>query len=158
MTQDELREAGRVEVLSWLRTPYHHMADRKGDGVDCAMLLVRAFANCGLLPATVDPRPYESDWHLHRHEERYLGWLNRYAQLQHDGAPEVLDVYVFAFGRTYSHGAIYVGDGEVVHALKKFGQVALSRLGDSELLDRPSPRRLPRPPLRYRLNQFCEVV
>ena len=32
----------------WIGTPYHHAADVKEIGVDCAMLLVRVFCNLGL--------------------------------------------------------------------------------------------------------------
>ena len=59
---------------SWIGTPYHHAADVKGAGVDCAMLLVRVFCDLGLVEP-FDPRPYTRDWHLHRGEERYLGFL-----------------------------------------------------------------------------------
>ena len=38
------------------------------------MLLVRVFVDTGLCPP-FDPRPYPVDWHLHRSEERYLGFI-----------------------------------------------------------------------------------
>ncbi len=71
---DEQRKDVVAEARSWLGTPYHHAADVKGHGVDCAMLLVRVY--CDLRPdRTFDPRPYTRDWFLHRDEERYLGFL-----------------------------------------------------------------------------------
>jgi cell wall-associated NlpC family hydrolase len=64
------------EARSWIGTPYHNCADVKGrnGGVDCGMLLVRVFVDAGLV-APFDPRPYPPDWHLHRAEEKYLGFV-----------------------------------------------------------------------------------
>ena len=87
----------------WLGTPYHHMADVKGVGCDCAMLLVRVFCDLGLV-APFDPRPYTRDWHLHRGEERYLDLL--LARARQVEAPEPGDVALFKYGRCYSHGGI----------------------------------------------------
>ena len=58
----------------WIGTPYHHAADVKGHGVDCAMLLVRVYCDLGFVEP-FDPRPYTRDWILHRNEEQYLGFL-----------------------------------------------------------------------------------
>ena len=68
------RAAVVAEARSWIGTPYHHAADVKGHGVDCAMLLVRVYCDLGLIEP-FDPRPYTRDWFLHRSEERYLGFL-----------------------------------------------------------------------------------
>ena len=51
------------------RHAYHHVADVKGHGVDCAMLLVRVYCDLGLVER-FDPRPYTRDWILHRSEEK----------------------------------------------------------------------------------------
>src|SRR6185437_10583982 len=67
------------EARTWIGTPYHHMADIKGVGVDCAMLPVRVFCDLGIVPL-FDPRPYPHDWMLHRSDERYLGWVKQFAQ------------------------------------------------------------------------------
>ena len=102
-----------AEALSWVGTPYHHAADVKGAGVDCAMLLVRVFSDLQLAPP-FDPRPYPHDWMLHRSEERFLGWVTRFADRVE--APRPGDVALFHFGRCVSHGAILCGDGYMVHA------------------------------------------
>lgn len=93
------------EARSWASppTPYHHAADIKGVGVDCAMLLVRVFVDAGLVPA-FDPRPYPPDWHLHRSAERFLDWIDRFAE--QSAAPALGDVALFKFGRCVSHGGI----------------------------------------------------
>ena len=69
-TRLELVERVVAEAKTWLRTPYHHAADIKGVGVDCAMILLRVYQAVGAVPPEVDPRPYPADWFLHRDEER----------------------------------------------------------------------------------------
>lgn len=136
MTPEEIqaqREAVVAEALTWLRTPYHHMGDIKGVGVDCAMLLVRVYAAVGLVPPDLEPRPYPADWHLHRSDERYLGFLDQYSVPVQ--TPGLGDVAVYQFGRCYSHGAIIVGENEVVHSYLHQGVTLASMLHDP-LLDR----------------------
>jgi cell wall-associated NlpC family hydrolase len=103
----DIESAQRAAVVAaaraWIGTPYHNCADIKGVGVDCGMLLVRVFVDLGLCPP-FDPRPYPVDWHLHRGEERYLGFVfDRSAESK---APLPGDVMVFRYGRCYSHGGI----------------------------------------------------
>jgi len=87
----------------WLGTPYHHAADIRGVGVDCAMILVRVFCDLGLVQP-FDPRPYTKDWMLHRDEEKYLGFLLQSAREVE--RPEPGDVMLFRVGRCFSHGGI----------------------------------------------------
>lgn len=101
------------EAESWLGTPYHHAADVKGAGVDCAMLLVRVFCDLGLV-APFDPRPYPHDWMLHRSEERFLGIVERMGMQTEERAPG--RVALFRFGRCVSHGAILAEPGYMIHA------------------------------------------
>ena len=58
----------------------------------------------GTLGEPFDPRPYVKDWHLHRGEERYLGFL--LARAHAVGAPLPGDVILFKYGRCFSHGGI----------------------------------------------------
>jgi cell wall-associated NlpC family hydrolase len=100
---------------AWIGTPYHNCADIRGVGVDCGMLLVRVFVDAGLC-APFDPRPYPVDWHLHRSEERYLGFIfdrTREIDLAQPG-----DVMVLRYGRCYSHGGIVTKSSPltIVHA------------------------------------------
>jgi cell wall-associated NlpC family hydrolase len=102
-TEADQRAAVVAAARKWLGTPYHNCADVRGVGVDCGMLIVRVFVDIGLC-APFDPRPYSSDWHLHRDEERYLGFVfERTAEVT---TPAPGDVVVFKIGRTYSHGGI----------------------------------------------------
>jgi cell wall-associated NlpC family hydrolase len=91
------------QARAWLGTPYHHAADVRGAGVDCAMLLVRVYCDLGLVPQ-FDPRPYTRDWFLHRNEERYLGFL--LARSHEVRVPLEGDIVLFRVGRCYGHGGI----------------------------------------------------
>ena len=131
-----MRERVVAEALSWLRTPYHHLANVKGVGTDCAMLVVAVYKACGLVPASLDPRPYAPDWHLHRGEEKFVGWLEQFAQPVDHAQPG--DVMVWRFGRTYSHGAIVIDTaGGIVHAYQEANCVVLGNVHESMLASRP---------------------
>jgi len=122
-TEASQRAAITAEARSWVPTPYHHHGDVKGVGVDCAMILVRVYAAAGIIP-DIDPRPYPVEWHLHRSEERYLGWVERYGH-PIAGPPHALpgpgDLALYRFGRCYSHSAIVIDWPLVVHAYVRGG-------------------------------------
>jgi cell wall-associated NlpC family hydrolase len=107
------RGAVLQEANTWLATPYHHQGRIKGAGVDCAMLLIEVYHQCGLIP-DIDPTPYPPDWHFHRDEERYLGWVKQYAKPV--DVPQLGDIAVFQFGRCVSHGAIVVAWPTIIHS------------------------------------------
>lgn len=125
------------EAMTWLHTPYHHHARIKGVGADCAQLLVGVFSACGLIPE-IDTGQYAVDWHMHRNEELFSGWLARFAQPA-DGRMQAGDVILWKFGRTFSHGSICVGDDLLVHAYIGRG-VILSRLTDEPIDGREMQR------------------
>ncbi len=109
------RAAVVAGAREWVGTPYHHMADVKGVGCDCAMLLVRVYVDLELVEP-FDPRPYTRDWHLHRGEERYLGFL--LARSREVASPLPGDVILFKTGRCFSHGGIVtrIDPLTIVHA------------------------------------------
>lgn len=121
------------EAESWLGTPYHHEGMVKGAGVDCIMILVAVYGKLGLIPPDVDPRPYPNDWHLHRSTERYLNGVLQYAREVE--RPDIGDVVLWKFGRAYSHGGIYVGDGRIIHSYIGRG-VVLDDINQAELASR----------------------
>jgi len=133
------REAVVAEALTWCGTPYHHCADLKGIGVDCALILMRTYSNAGLV-RFVDPRPYAPEWHLHRSEELYVGWLERMGARQVQ-APALGDIVLFQFGRCFSHGSVVVDetesidDTQVLHSYIGRG-VTLTRLREDPLAGR----------------------
>jgi cell wall-associated NlpC family hydrolase len=115
MTEAQARAAIVAEARSWVGTPYHNCADIKGVGCDCGMLLVRVFCDLKLC-TPFDPRPYPQDWHLHRSEEKYLGFV--FDRAHEVDKPQPGDVAVFKFGRCHSHGGIVVETDPlaIVHA------------------------------------------
>jgi|GEM_PF-424550 len=150
------RAAIVAEARSWIGTPYHNCADVKGAGVDCGMLLVRVFVDTGLCEP-FDPRPYPPDWHLHRAEEKYLGFV--FDRAHEVSAPQPGDVAVFRFGRCYSHGGIVtrcqasghrewgptlmpdarslISDIWIVHAYAPAGRVLEERVQQNAVLGEP---------------------
>jgi cell wall-associated NlpC family hydrolase len=109
------RAAVVAEARSWIGTPYHHAADIKNHGVDCAMLLVRVYADTALIE-NFDPRPYTRDWFLHRSEERYLGFL--FDRAHEVREPGLGDTVVFKIGRCFAHAGIVsrVDPLTIIHA------------------------------------------
>jgi cell wall-associated NlpC family hydrolase len=114
----EARQAIVNEAMTWLRTPYHHAAGIKGAGVDCAQILIEVYSSVGLTDKP-DVGYYPSDWMLHRSEERYLGWIEKYAS-QVD-TPAMGDVVLFKFGRCFSHSGIVVNYPTIIHAQREDG-------------------------------------
>jgi len=134
MAATETQERIVAEARKWLGTPYHHQADVIGAGCDCAMLLARVYHAVGLIPA-VDPRPYPRDWHLHRDEERYLGWVKQYCRPV-KGEPKPGDLVLYRVGRCYSHGAIVVEWPMIIHAYMDERAVVLGRYDAGRLAGR----------------------
>ncbi len=134
MASEQKQRAAVVrEARTWIGTPYHHCADVKGAGVDCAMILVRVYSDVGLIEP-FDPRPYPPDWHLHREDERYLGLL--LARSHQVATPREGDVFLLRYGRAYSHGGIVTaapngaGPGlTVVHAFMSHRIVVEEEIG-----------------------------
>jgi len=134
------------EALSWVGTPYHHAARIKGAGVDCGMILAAVYHDAGVTGPIV-PAPYPPDWHLHRRDERYLRELEAYApHVVELDALEPGDIPVYRFGYTFSHGAIYVGGGRIVHAYLDRG-CEITTLDDAELQGRAVTCRSPWGPI-----------
>lgn len=131
----EQRQAVVCEAQTWVATPYHHCADVKGHGVDCAMFLSRVYSAAGVVPF-IDPRPYPVDWHLHRNEERYLQTIAPYAR-EIFTPPEPGDFLLFRYGRTFSHSAIVIKTPGVIHAHAQERAVVWGDLTLAPLKDRP---------------------
>ena len=145
MTEAFREAAERAAVVAaarrWLGTPYHPCADILGAGVDCGMLIVRVFVDCGLAPA-FDPRPYAQDWHLHRGEEKYLNFVLDLCE--ETRTPAAGDLMLFKWGRCYSHGGILVAPAPVaiIHAYQPAGLVLEEQVACNGRL--ATPERAPR--------------
>lgn len=119
------REAAVAEAMKWVNTPYVQQSDILGAGIDCSMLLVRAWVDSGLV-YPFEPRPYPPNWHLHHSEERYLAWMETLAIEVPE--PRRGDCVLFQFGRCYSHGGILISDTQVVQASMKHGTCFVEEL------------------------------
>lgn len=134
---------------SWVGTPYHHRARIKGVGADCGQLVIAAHVEAGLVE-DFETGFYTTDWHLHRYEDRYIEFVERYlrriddAELSIDqrlsddpayGAPSA-SVIVFKVGRTFSHGGIVTDWPMMVHAYMPSGIVE-----EVSVLNTPMARR-----------------
>jgi cell wall-associated NlpC family hydrolase len=131
MSEAEQRAAVVAEARRWLGTPYAHRQRLHGAGVDCAQLPLAVYEAAAVIPPT-DVGEYPAQWHLHRGEERYLGWLDRLARPVAEAELQPGDFLVFRFGRTFSHGAILVAPGLVVHAYIRARKVTLDAYGEHE--------------------------
>jgi cell wall-associated NlpC family hydrolase len=112
-------------ALAWRGTPYHPHARILGVGVDCAQILIDVFERCEMVSG-IEPGAYPRDWHLHRSEEAYIEWLTVAGAREVD-RPDIGDVGLFRFGRTYSHSGIVVEAGHdpmVCHAYIGLGVIA----------------------------------
>ncbi len=140
MREQTERAAVVAAARRWIGTPYHVCADLPGIGVDCGMLLVRVFVDTGLC-APFDPRPYASDWHLHRSEERYLGFIFDRCHERVDPLPG--DVVVFRYGRCYAHGGIVTRAQPltIVHAFSPAGCVLEESVETNAVLGDPARAR-----------------
>ena len=129
------RAAFVTEALSWIGTPFVNCAAVKGPAgaVDCAMLLSRCAVESGLLPE-FDPRPYPPHWHMHRDEQRFLGWVSETFGCEEIAEPRIGDIAVFQFGRCFSHGAVLINSAELVHAYAAERMVNATRR-DTPLLE-----------------------
>lgn len=131
----EQRAAVVREARSWIMTPYRQLGARRGVGVDCAMLLVRAWVDAGVFEE-FDPRPYPPDWHLHRSEERYLAWMQTLGTEVE--SPQPGDIVVYKFGRCYSHSGIVSRPGMLVHSYARLDYCLETGLRDGDLNHRPT--------------------
>lgn len=144
MSAEAVIAAGR----SWIGTPYHHMARVKGHGVDCAKVIIAAFVEAGV-NEDFDPGFYTPDWHLHRSEEKYLSFMEKYLvriDEEWDEAPfqdragwnaPPASVVVVRLGRTFSHSALVTDWPNVIHANVHDGCVVECSIEGSIIQDRP---------------------
>ncbi len=115
MNVDIVSERQRVldEAHSWIGTPYHHAARKKGVGVDCAQLLIAVYQNAGIHRFS-EPEAYPPDWMTHRNDSRFLAWISDWCITVE--TPEAGDVALFRYGRGPSHGAIMIDKRYMIHS------------------------------------------
>lgn len=106
---------------SWVGTPFHHRAMVKDVGVDCGHFIIGVYEEAGVYAGN-RPGLYVHDWHLHRGQEMFIGYLKGFGYEQvEDALPG--DVAMFQYGRCVSHGAIVVQWPKVIHSYVRLGVV-----------------------------------
>jgi cell wall-associated NlpC family hydrolase len=120
----------------WIGTPYHHNARLLGVGVDCAQLLAAVYEEAGVI-GHVSPR-YAHDWHLHNSGEQFIDWVLRCGGREIEEVSSLPgDLVLWRWGRTFSHGGILIGGGNVVHAWLELGVTVDDMSTHTELSTRP---------------------
>lgn len=129
-------------AMSWLGTPHVNQARVKGIGVDCGMLLIGAIEDAGLVEkGAIEIAPYSNEWHLHHSEEWFLTYVKKYCASVAEADMAIGDFLMYQFGRCVSHGGIYIGNNQIIHAVIDQG-VILSDLNDVMFLDAHGKSRL----------------
>lgn len=129
-------------AMSWLGTPHVNQARVKGIGVDCGMLLIGAIEDAGLIEkGVIEIAPYSNEWHLHHSEEWFLSYVKKYCVSVTEADMAIGDFLMYQFGRCVSHGGIYIGNNQIIHAVIDQG-VILSDLNDVMFLDAHGKSRL----------------
>jgi NlpC/P60 family putative phage cell wall peptidase len=130
---ETLRSQVVAEARSWVGTPYHHQGHVKGQGVDCGWLPIMCFRLIGAVPMDFDPGNYSSDWYMHKSEERYLAFVERFARQVDAAAARPADIALFKIGKCLSHTSILIGGRLMVHANRKASQVEIARVDQCEI-------------------------
>ena len=88
------------------------------------MLLIEVFCNAGLIEH-FDPRPYSSDWFLHRSEEVFEALVAARAHRVERASAQPGDVVLLRVGHCLAHGGIVTAPSPLamIHAYRLYGQV-----------------------------------
>jgi cell wall-associated NlpC family hydrolase len=136
-TVAEQRAAVVAEARTWLGTPWRHRGRVKGVAVDCAQLVIKAYAGAGVIE-DFDTGEYPRDWHIHRDEERFLTFVPSFAREIAEADVRPGDLVLCKIGRVYSHGVIVIDWPLGIHAAVNAGQVVLCDLArDAGLVSGP---------------------
>jgi hypothetical protein len=117
MPEAEQRDLVDRIARSFIGTPFHDHAEVKGAGVDCATFLKCVFIEAGLVqPFQLDH--YSPQFFLHSEEERYIGWVSRFAREIPQSAAKVGDIVLYKIGKCFAHGALIINPGwpNIIHA------------------------------------------
>lgn len=118
MSVEARARVGRI-ALEYLATPFHDNAEVKGAGVDCATFLKCVFQDAGLIaPFKLDH--YSAQFFLHSSEERYIGWVEKFAHeiVESDAKPGDIVLYKVKNALCFCHGALIIEPGwpAIIHA------------------------------------------
>lgn len=126
--------------LTWLGTPHVNQARVKGKGVDCGMLLIASIEDAGIMPkGFMQVKPYSNMWHLSHSNEWFKHYVEEWCEKVTD--LQVGDFLLYQYGRCISHGGVYIGNGQICHAVINQG-VILSDIDDVMFKDAHGKTRL----------------
>jgi NlpC/P60 family putative phage cell wall peptidase len=118
-----------TEALTWLNTPYHHLARVKGVGVDCAQLVAGIADNIKLQEERINIDTYSVEWHLHSREERMCQIIESFGCIRIDLSDrEPGDILTFKFGRVNSHMGVMINNTQFIHARMDIEKVVINEL------------------------------
>lgn len=127
----EQRQTVKDEAISWLNTKYHPLGRLKGIGVDCAMLIAEVYERAGVIEHC-DPGFYSANLAIHSHDDVFERFIRECGGVQTE-APDVGDVVMWRFGKSFSHGGILVTENRFVHAALAPGIVCYGDLTDADV-------------------------
>ena len=140
------------EAMNWLGTPHVDNCMARKYGVDCAHLMLGVLIDTNLIgEEDMQIEHYSNEWHLHRSEDKFLKYMELVAYEVNIDDMQVGDFILFQYGRCISHGAIYIGDNQVVHAYVDMG-VIISNLDDVIFYDSKGNSRI-RKVYRYKEHE-----
>lgn len=117
MNEQAAREHIDAIARGWVGTPFHDRGEVKGAGVDCATLLKCVATEAGIVePFTLDH--YSAQFFLHSAEERYLGWVRKFAREITEAEAKTGDIVLYRIGLCFAHGALIINPGwpHIIHA------------------------------------------
>lgn len=125
---DYSKEKFECVVNMWMGVPYLHAGRTKSAGVDCINFLLCFYEDLGIIEKNeIKYAPYPPDWHLHQKEERLLNGILQYCYEIPRESLQFGDLILMKFGHCFSHGAIYLGNDKIMHAILNRG-VLVSKL------------------------------
>lgn len=133
MTEAQERQLVCDITGTWRKTPWHHKARLKGEGVDCVQMLIAVYAAAGKFEE-FDPGDYPIDCMLHA-DVALQSWCERLGRRTDN--PQPGDTVLWKFGRCYSHAGIVIKwPTAVIHAFRPFGEVCETPADASRLAGR----------------------
>ena len=132
---DELEIKQREQVVEIARTLLHtqwrHMG-RTRAGLDCGGLPILVFKEAKLIAQDFETEYYPPDFMLHRDEERFVGFVERFAR-RVEREPRNGDIPMFRVGRVLAHCGIVDQWPRIIHAVRQGGEVQYDSADKGEL-------------------------
>ena len=133
MANDVLRGAISVQVCragvvqsarSWIGTPYHHQASRRGLGTDCLGLVRGIFRELYDREAE-EPPAYSPDWGEAAGRETLIEAAARHLIRRETSTPDPGDIVVFRMrrGAIAKHVGVMTSAASMVHAQQSVGVI-----------------------------------